>query len=45
VLIEVGGHYFNVARFLPPLVLTDELADRGIDIFSEAVAELEREGR
>ncbi len=45
VLIEVGGHYFNVARFLPPLILTEELADRGVDIFMEAVTDLERDGR
>ncbi len=36
-LIEIGGHYDNVARFLPPLVLTDELAGKGIEIFADAV--------
>ncbi|MGB7297565.1 MAG: aspartate aminotransferase family protein [Candidatus Aminicenantales bacterium] len=41
-LIEVGGHYFNVARFLPPLVLTDTLAMKGLDIFSQAVKEVEK---
>jgi diaminobutyrate-2-oxoglutarate transaminase len=41
-LIEIGGHYFNVARFLPPLVVTPELARRGLDIFAEAVYEVER---
>ncbi|HSJ54455.1 MAG TPA: aspartate aminotransferase family protein, partial [Anaerolineae bacterium] len=25
-LMEIGGHYFNVARFLPPLVVTEDLA-------------------
>ncbi len=41
-LIEIGGHYFNVARFLPPLVLTDNLAMRGLDIFAQAVKEVEK---
>ncbi|KPJ94538.1 MAG: class III aminotransferase, partial [Gemmatimonas sp. SG8_17] len=45
VLIEIGGHYFNVARFLPPLVLTEELARKGFDIFAESVRELEKTGR
>jgi len=41
-IIEMGGHYSNVARFLPPLVLTEELADKGIAIFRVAVKETER---
>ena len=41
-LIEIGGHYFNVARFLPPLVLTEELARKGIEIFADAVREIEK---
>lgn len=36
-LIEVGGHYDNVARFLPPLVVTRDLAETGLEIFAEAV--------
>jgi diaminobutyrate-2-oxoglutarate transaminase len=36
-LIEIGGHYNNVARFLPPLIITKELALKGIEIFEEAV--------
>jgi len=40
-LTEVGGHYNNVARFLPPLVLTRELADRGLAIFIDSVKEVE----
>jgi diaminobutyrate-2-oxoglutarate transaminase len=43
VLIEVGGHWFNVARFLPPLVVTEELARRGTEIFIECVREIEKE--
>jgi diaminobutyrate-2-oxoglutarate transaminase len=40
-LIEIGGHYNNVARFLPPLVLTDELAQKGLAIFMDTVKEVE----
>ena len=40
VLIEIGGHYSNVARFLPPLVLTDDLARKGMEIFADAVSAL-----
>jgi diaminobutyrate-2-oxoglutarate transaminase len=42
VLIEIGGHYFNVARFLPPLVLTEDLARKGIEVFADSVRELEK---
>jgi diaminobutyrate-2-oxoglutarate transaminase len=41
VIIEVGGHYRNVARFLPPLVITRQLLLRGIDIFLTTLHELE----
>jgi diaminobutyrate-2-oxoglutarate transaminase len=37
VIIEVGGHFGNVARFLPPLVITRELLLSGVEIFVEAV--------
>lgn len=37
VIIEIGGHYNNVARILPPLVLTRELADRGLDALEAAL--------
>ena len=42
-LIEIGGHYFNVVRFLPPLVLTEGLALKGVEIFEDAVKRAERE--
>jgi len=42
-LIEIGGHYFNVVRFLPPLVLTEGLALKGVEIFEDAVRRVERE--
>jgi diaminobutyrate-2-oxoglutarate transaminase len=41
-IIELGGHFGNVARFLPPLVITRELLTRGIEIFAEALGECER---
>lgn len=41
-LIEIGGHYGNVARFLPPLILTEEMARKGIELFSEAVRTAEK---
>jgi len=41
-LLEVGGHYGNVARFLPPLVLDEELAAKALAIFADTVRGLER---
>ncbi len=40
-LIEIGGHYSNVVRFLPPLVVTEELLLKGIGIFRDAVKAIE----
>jgi diaminobutyrate-2-oxoglutarate transaminase len=40
-LMEIGGHYFNVARFLPPLVVTEELARKGVEIFAASAREVE----
>jgi 4-aminobutyrate aminotransferase-like enzyme len=42
VIIEVGGHFGNVARFLPPLVITRELLLAGVEIFVESVRAAER---
>ena len=42
VLVWKAGHWPNVIRFLPPLVITHEHVDKGLDIFSEAVKEAER---
>ncbi len=36
-LVEIGGHFSNVVRFLPPLVLTEDLALKGIEIFEDAI--------
>jgi diaminobutyrate-2-oxoglutarate transaminase len=41
-IIELGGHYGNVARFLPPLVISRSLLTRGIEIFVEVLGEGER---
>jgi len=39
-LVEIGGHYSNVVRFLPPLVLTEELAKKGVEIFADSIREV-----
>ena len=36
-IVEFGGYYNNVVRFLPPLILTKTIAESGIKIFAEAV--------
>lgn len=41
VLVEIGGHYGNVVRFLPPLVITKELAEIGIGIIEDAIVTVE----
>jgi diaminobutyrate-2-oxoglutarate transaminase len=45
VIIEVGGHHHNVARFLPPLVLTQQMLERGLQIFLTTLRELEGDAR
>ncbi|MFX1481935.1 MAG: aspartate aminotransferase family protein [Promethearchaeota archaeon] len=40
-ICEIGGHFSNVVRFMPPLVITKELAEAGLEIFTEAVREVE----
>ena len=42
-LVETGGHYFNVVRFLPPLVITEEMAKTGINLFADAVKDVEND--
>jgi len=42
VLVWKAGHWPNVIRFLPPLVITREHIDKGLDVFSDAVREAER---
>jgi diaminobutyrate-2-oxoglutarate transaminase len=43
-IIEVGGHFHNVCRFLPPLVISRGLLMRGLDIFLESLRETEALG-
>ena len=42
VMIEVGGHHSNVARLLPPLVITEELAMKGIEIINGVIKDIEQ---
>jgi diaminobutyrate-2-oxoglutarate transaminase len=42
VLIEIGGHYDNVARFLPPLVITKELAENGVSIIIDIIQKIDQ---
>jgi diaminobutyrate-2-oxoglutarate transaminase len=42
VVIEVGGHFSNVARFLPPLVISRKLLLTGLEIFVESVRAAEK---
>lgn len=44
-IIEVGGHHGNVARFLPPLVISRHLLETGVEIFLDALRECEAAGR
>jgi diaminobutyrate-2-oxoglutarate transaminase len=41
VIVEDGGHYNNVVRLLPPLIITKELAKVGTDRIIEAVESVE----
>jgi len=41
VMIEVGGHYGNVVRMLPPLVITEEYLMKGINILSGVIKDIE----
>ncbi len=43
VIIEIGGHYNNVLRFLPPLIITKKLAETGVDICIESIEKVESE--
>ncbi|MDA3835531.1 MAG: aspartate aminotransferase family protein, partial [Spirochaetales bacterium] len=40
-MIEVGGHHNNVARLLPPLVISEALLMKGLDIIEGVIADLE----
>lgn len=35
-LVEVGGYYDNVIRFLPPLIINERIAKNGLNLFKKA---------
>jgi diaminobutyrate-2-oxoglutarate transaminase len=41
-VIELGGHFDNVARFLPPLVISRALLMCGLEIFADSLRESEK---
>jgi len=41
VMIEVGGHYNNVARLLPPLIISEDLMMKAVDILEGVLKDLE----
>ncbi len=43
VIVWKAGHYSNVIRFLPPLVITKELIDKAMEIFSEVTKKKEKQ--
>lgn len=45
VMIEVGGHHGNVARLLPPLIISEELAMKGVEIISQVIKDIEKESK
>ncbi|MDF9744425.1 aspartate aminotransferase family protein [Natrinema salsiterrestre] len=45
VLIWTAGRHGNVLRFLPPLVLTHELAETALDVVVEAIEEVTAEAK
>jgi len=34
-LVEIGGYYDNVVRFLPPLIISEKIAKNGLNIFKK----------
>ena len=40
-LFEVGGHYNNVIRLVPPLIINEEIVDNALEIFQSAVTAVE----
>jgi 4-aminobutyrate aminotransferase/(S)-3-amino-2-methylpropionate transaminase len=40
VLVLTAGTYSNVVRFLPPIVITDELLKDALSVLEEALASL-----
>lgn len=44
-IVEVGGAHDNVVRFMPPLIMTADEADRAVELFASAVARVEKRWR
>lgn len=42
-LFEVGGHYSNVVRFVPPLIITPTIIDNATQILATVLTEMERQ--
>jgi diaminobutyrate-2-oxoglutarate transaminase len=40
-IFEIGGHFNNVVRFLPPLVITRSLLEQGLQIFLASLRDCE----
>jgi 4-aminobutyrate aminotransferase/(S)-3-amino-2-methylpropionate transaminase len=38
VIVLTCGTYGNVLRFLPPLTISDELLDEGLDVLADAIS-------
>lgn len=46
VFVWKAGHYFNVLRMLPPLVITEELMNKSIAVIGEVIGEIaKKKGR
>ena len=43
VIIEIGGHYSNVIRILPPLITTEKMLYSFLEIFDRVNKEIEKE--
>lgn len=41
-IVWKAGHYGNILRLLPPLVVTEELVDKGLEIISDTVQYVEK---
>lgn len=41
-LVEIGGYYGNVIRFLPALIITQQIAKKGLNIFKKANMKAEK---
>lgn len=42
IIVWKAGHYGNVVRFLPSLVITEELVEKAMEVFTSVVRQVER---